>query len=274
MDNLAVGVMMSVGWTVDQLKQIENLGFTNAQIASPPEAVLADAGKRQNLINSIQSLGIAITTVFVGFDGESYADIPTVRETVGYLNPNTRESRIQKTRAISDFAKSLGVDKVAAHVGFVPEEAGDQAYAPMVETVGQVADYCSKNGQVFSLETGQESAPALLRYLDDMGKDNVKVNFDPANMILYGSGEPIEALHLLGEQVVSTHAKDGKWPTAEGQLGTEYPLGQGDVGIEKYVEKLKEIGYEGPITIEREIPDWDQKVTDLVEAKQLLESYT
>jgi sugar phosphate isomerase/epimerase len=105
-----------------------------------------------------------------------------------------------------------------------------------------------------------------------MGRGNVKVNFDPANMILYGSGEPIEALGIVAAHVVSVHAKDGKWPPGEGQLGTEFPLGQGDVGMENFVAKLKEIGYKGAVTIEREIPDWDQKVKDLVDAKALLES--
>ena len=272
MAEMAIGVMMSVGWTLDQLRQILDLGFTNVQIAAPPEDVLEDQGQRQALIEGIRSIGIEVTTVFVGFSGESYADIPTVKETVGYLNPATRDARVRKTELISDFAKALGVDKVAAHVGFVPEDPGDPAYAPMAETVGRVADYCRQNGQIFSLETGQETGPALLHFLTDLGRDNVKVNFDPANMILYGSGEPIEALGLLGDHVVSTHAKDGKWPTEEGALGSEYPLGQGDVGMDRYVAKLKEIGYTGPITMEREIPDWDRKVNDLVEAKKLLES--
>ena len=140
----------------------------------------------------------------------------------------------------------------------------------MVEAVGRLADHCKKNGQVFALETGQESAPALLSFLGDLGRDNVKVNFDPANMILYGSGEPVEALGIVADHVVSVHAKDGKWPTQEGKLGTEFRLGEGDVGIDRFVATLKEIGYDGALTIEREIPDWGQKVSDLVEAKKLL----
>jgi sugar phosphate isomerase/epimerase len=268
---MEVGVMMSVGWTVEQLQQIRDLGFTNVQMAAPSEEVLQDPAASQTLISHIQSVGIDVTAVFATFSGESYADIPTVKETVGYLNEDTREERLALTEMISDFAKSLGVDEVAAHVGFVPEESDDPAYRPMVEAVGRLADYCAKNGQVYALETGQESAPALLSFLEDLGRDNVKVNFDPANMILYGSGEPIGALKVVADHVVSVHAKDGKWPTGEGQLGTEYRLGEGDVGIDRFVATLKDIGYGGPLTIEREIPDWDQKVKDLVEAKKLLE---
>jgi len=272
MADLEVGVMMSVGWTMSQLQEIRDLGFTNVQIAAPSEEALGDPSQRQALVDGIRSAGIEVTTVFVGFAGESYADIPTVKETVGYLNPSTREERIRKTELISDFAADLGVDKIAAHVGFVPEEPGDPAYGPMLEAVRRVADYADGNGQVFSLETGQETGPALLAFLKDLDRANVKVNFDPANMILYGSGEPIEALGLLGEHVVSTHAKDGKGPDQEGSLGTEFPLGQGDVGMDRYVAKLKEVGYTGPITMEREIADWGQKVADLVEGKKLLES--
>lgn len=271
MAGLSVGVMMSVGWTIDQLKQIKDLGFASVQIHAPHEDVMQDSDRSKALIDRIESVGIEVTTVFIGFAGESYADIPTVKETVGFLNPATREERVGKSQAISDWARKLGVDKVAAHVGFVPEDPADEAHQPMVDTVGRVADYAASNGQLLSLETGQETAPALLRYLSDLGRDNVKVNFDPANMVLYGSGEPIEALEQVGAHVVSVHAKDGKGPTEEGQLGTEYPLGQGDVGMDRFVATLKKIGYSGPVTIEREIPDWDRKVKDLVAGKKLLE---
>lgn len=272
MADMEVGVMMSVGWTMEQIHQIRDLGFINIQISAPPEEILEDQSKRRELIDSLTDSGLKVTTVFVGFAGESYADIPTVLETVGYLNPDTRSDRVGKTERISDFASELGVDKVAAHVGFVPEDPTDPAHQPMVDAVGSVADHCKANGQAFSLETGQETAPALLHFLETLGRDNVKVNFDPANMILYGSGEPIEALGIVAEHVISVHAKDGKWPTAEGQLGKEIPLGQGDVGMGKFVAKLQEIGYRGPLTMEREIPDWNQKVNDLVAGKALLES--
>jgi sugar phosphate isomerase/epimerase len=272
MASLEVGVMMSVGWTMEQIHQIRDLGFTNVQIAAPPEEVLEDHSKRRELIDGLTASGVEVTTVFVGFAGESYADIPTVVETVGYLNPDTRSERVRKTERISDFAKELGVNKVAAHVGFVPEDAEDPAHQPMVDAVGSVADHCNANGQAFSLETGQETASALLHFLQTLGRDNVKVNFDPANMVLYGSGEPIEALGIVADHVISVHAKDGKWPTASGQLGTEFPLGQGDVGMDNFVAKLKEIGYTGPLTMEREIPDWTQKVKDLVAGKALLNS--
>ena len=272
MSKMPIGVMMSAGWTLDQLRHVRDLGFNNVQIHAPSEDVLEDPNGSAALIRDIQAVGIQITTVFAGFSGESYADIPAVKDTVGYLNPSMREERIRITERISDFARALGVDKVAAHIGFVPEDPDHPDHHAMVECVRRLADYCGRNGQDFCLETGQETASALRHFLETLNRNNVGVNFDPANMILYGSGEPIEALGIVADYVVSVHAKDGKWPPGEGQLGTEYPLGSGDVGVGRFIAKLKDIGYRGPITMEREIPDWDRKVRDLVQGRNLLES--
>jgi sugar phosphate isomerase/epimerase len=105
------------------------------------------------------------------------------------------------------------------------------------------------------METGQESADGLLHFIAAVGRDNLKVNFDPANMILYGTGEPIAAVKKIGKRVGSVHCKDGKWAKNPGkEWGQETPLGQGDVGMENFLLALKEIGYTGPLTIEREIP--------------------
>ncbi len=145
---------------------------------------MTDEAQRRVLIERMWSVGIEVTAVFAVFSGESCVDIPTARRTVGYLNPALRQKRVEKTEMISDFAKALGVDKVAAHVGFVPEDRSDSDYGPMADTVGHVADYCAQNNQVFCLETGQETEPTLLRFLQDLDRPNVKVNFDPANMIL------------------------------------------------------------------------------------------
>ena len=119
----------------------------------------------------------------------------------------------------------------------------------------EICDHCAGNGQRLHLETGQETADALLEFITDVGRDNLFVNFDPANMILYGSGEPIEALRKVGRFVRSVHCKDGRWSDRPGETwGAETPLGEGDVGMENFLRTLAEIGYEGPLTIEREIP--------------------
>lgn len=270
MKPMAVGLMLGVGDDPrESLQKAKEIGVDNVQLGCPPDQYLSGSGV-DGLKRAVQESGLTITTVFAGFTGESYADIPTVRRTVGYVPLETRAERVAKTRQISDVARALGVDRVAAHIGFVPEEPSDPLYGEIVETVRQIADYCKGNGQLFCLETGQETAPTLLRFIKDVGRDNVKVNFDPANMIMYGSGDPIHALELLKDHVVSVHVKDGKWPTAQDQLGTEYPLGQGDVGMERFIGTLKAIGYTGPLTIEREISG-DRQKQDIIAGKHLIE---
>lgn len=270
MKAMSVGLMLGVGDDPSEsIRKAKEVGVDNVQLGCPPDRYLSGAGLEQ-FKKSIAESGLKVTTVFCGFAGESYADIPTIQRTVGFIGRQHREERVKKTFQISDFAKALGVDKIAAHIGFVPEEPSDPAYKEVVQTIQRIADYAKRNGQMFTLETGQEIAEVLLRFLMDVNRDNVGVNFDPANMILYGSGEPIAALETLKKYVVSIHCKDGKWPKAKGVLGEEVPLGEGDVGMEKFINKLKEIGYKGPLTIEREISGEKQK-QDIIKAKALLE---
>jgi sugar phosphate isomerase/epimerase len=158
-------------------------------------------------------------------------------------------------------------------VGFVPEDQSDPDYVAVREMVRRVADHAASHGQVFALETGQEPAPVLLRFIEDVARPNIRINFDPANMILYGSGDPIEALGLLGSYVVSVPCKDGDWPPKEkpGALGMERPLGRGSVGIPRFIAKLREVGYKGALCIEREVEDREERMRDVRAAAAMLE---
>jgi sugar phosphate isomerase/epimerase len=165
-------------------------------------------------------------------------------------------------------------DTVALHIGFVPEDRNSADYKELVNCTRDLLDHVAGNGQHLNLETGQESADHLLEFMHDVKRDNLFINFDPANMILYGSGEPIEALKKVGKYVRSVHCKDGKW-AAEGKRGIEWgsevALGDGDVGMENYLRTLKELGYTGPLTIEREIPhDRERQKADIGKAVNLL----
>jgi sugar phosphate isomerase/epimerase len=157
-------------------------------------------------------------------------------------------------------------------VGFVPENRSDLDYLAVREMVRRVADHAASHRQVLALETGQEPAPVLLRFIEDVNRPNIRINFDPANMILYGSGDPIEALGLLGAYVVSVHCKDGDWPPKDkpGALGAERPLGQGSVGIPWFIAKLKEVGYKGALCIEREVEDREERLRDIRAAAAML----
>lgn len=220
--------------------------------------------------------GVTITCVFGGFEGESYADIATTARTVGLVPEETRAARLQEMKEISDFAHLLGVDAVGLHIGFVPEDTGSDSYRNLLDTTRDLLDHVKANGQNVHLETGQETADHLLQFIADVDRENLYINFDPANMILYGTGEPIEALKKVGKHVRSVHCKDGTW-AAEDVRGTEWgcevALGDGDVGMENYLRTLKDIGYDGPLTIEREIPeDPEQQKADIGKAVALLES--
>lgn len=209
-----------------------------------------------------------ITAVFAAYDGESYADIPTVEQTVGFIPPATREAREQRTYQVVDATAAMGVPIFACHVGFVPEDMAHPNYVPVRDLVRRICDYCAGKGITFALETGQEPAESLLHFLKDVDRANLKLNFDPANLILYGTSEPIAALKLVGAHVVSCHCKDGNWPdkAKPGTLGTEMPLGEGAVGMANFVNMLKEVGYTGPLTIEREV-SLDQDMDDRHQAK-------
>ena len=203
----------------------------------------------------LAELNITITCVFAGFEGESYADIPTVHNTVGLMPRETRSARATELKAIADFARELGVDTVGVHLGLVPHDKSDADYRDLLQITRDICDHCQRNGQALHLETGQEPVGVLIAFLDDVARDNIFVNFDPANMILYGAGEPIPALEELGSRVHSIHCKDATWSDQPGETwGRETPLGEGDVDFEAFLKTLKKIGYTGPLTIEREIP--------------------
>jgi len=263
MDKWPLGVFASIdaGLGVD-LNVAHELGVPTVHLHAPEKSGRTPENAEQFLAK-LRSLGITISAVFGGFEGESYADIPTVVKTVGLVPPESRAERTQEMKEIADFARLLGVDVVALHLGFVPHDKNDPLRAEVLEVTRDLCDHCKANGQRLHLETGQETADTLLEFLADVQRDNLFVNFDPANMILYGCGEPIEALQKLGSHVRSVHCKDATWSDKPGETwGAEVPLGEGDVNFERFLSTLKEIGYDGPLTIEREIPQEPQRQKD------------
>ena len=145
-------------------------------------------------------------------------------------------------KEIADFARLLGVDVVALHLGFVPHDTADPLYQEVVAVTREICDHCQGNGQRLHLETGQESADGLLQFIGDVDRDNLFVNFDPANMILYGSGEPIEALQegRASTSAAST-ARTPSGPPSRARSGApKCRLGEGDVGMENFLRTLDE----------------------------------
>ena len=255
MEKWPIGVFTSIDAGLGvKIEVAHELGVPTIQLHAPAQETRTEENA-EKFLEQLEELGITLTAVFGGFEGESYADIPTVVDTVGLVPPATRAARVQEMKEIADFARLLKCDVVALHLGFIPHDNSDPLYQEIVAVTQDLLDHCKQNGQALHLETGQETAEGLLQFISDVGRDNLFVNFDPANMILYGTGEPIDALKKVGAYVKSIHCKDGTWAGNPGvDWGAEVPLGEGDVGMENYLRTLDELGYTGPLTIEREIP--------------------
>jgi len=269
-----LGVFSSIdaGFGV-QLDVAHELGVPTMHLHAPTQGARTKEAANE-FRSRVDGLGMKITCVFAGFEGESYADIPTVQRTVGLVPRETRDARTQELKEIADFAALLEVSAVGLHIGFIPHDTADPDYAAMVAVAQDVCDHCAGNSQTLHLETGQEPADVLLGFLNDVSRQNLFINFDPANMILYGCGEPLEALQEVAPYVRSVHCKDATWSDKPGETwGAEVPLGEGDVDMRGYLQILEKIGYEGPLTIEREtsqVPD--QQKADIGSAVSLLNS--
>jgi L-ribulose-5-phosphate 3-epimerase len=270
--DLEIGVMFWAGGDpLEMVREVKALGVSSGQLGIPGDLPLEKAAAAWR--DALAKEDFTVVTVFCGYAGESYADIPTVERTVGFIPPETRAEREERTRDVSDFAAAIGANSIGCHAGCIPANPEDPAYIAIQDLMRRLCDYAAQHGQTFALETGQEKAEVLLEFLKDVDRKNLGVNFDPANMILYGTGDPLLALDVLHEHLLSVHCKDGEWPPKmpAGALGTEMPLGQGAVGVDKFLAKLKQVGYKGTLNIEREgLDDLEQKRTDLRKAVELL----
>jgi sugar phosphate isomerase/epimerase len=275
LSDMEIGVMFWAGKDpYETVHELKSWGVRCGQMGIPGDMPLKGAAARWKQV--LEDENFTVVTVFAAYIGENYADIPTVQQTVGFVPPATRVERELRTFAVSDFAAGLNVPGIATHIGFVPEEQSSQEYRAVREIVRRVCDHAAGHGQTFALETGQESAPMLLEFLLSTERANLRINFDPANMILYGTGDPIAALDTLAPYVITVHCKDGDWPppAVRGALGQEQPLGQGSVGMERFIAKLKEVGYKGPLTIEREASDNARRRRDIAMGADLLRRLT
>ncbi len=276
LEDLEIGLVIWAGPDpVQTLRDAKQFGVRAGQLGFPQSLSLTGAADKWD--GALTAEAFSVTTAVCSYEGEDYSDIPSVIRTVGLVPPETRARRIEHTKAVSDLASKLGIDSVACHIGFLPHDPADPGYQEMQTVALELARYCNSNGQNFTLETGQEPAKVLARFIADVHHPNLKINFDPANMILYGTGDPIEALTLLAEHVVSVHCKDGDWPSMENpqSLGRELPLGKGKVDLPAFIAKLKEIGYRGLLAIEREgVPDATERAADIRGAVELLKQLT
>lgn len=267
--------MQNEAETLEQkFKDLIAMGFDNCQLQGRDGAnyTIENAVKVRELA---KKYNITITAFWCG--AATWGDGPCVWDdydgplTIGLVPPLFREKRIEHLKRGGEFARELGVVNVITHVGFLPDYPKTDAFKSMVVCLREVVEYLGTLGRYFLFETGQETPITLLRTIEAIGLDNVGINLDPANLISYGKGNPVDALTTFGKYVRGVHAKDTTIPSYNETKGEEVPLGEGAVNYPAFIKRLKEVGYDGYLTIEREISGEQQKI-DILKGKAYLET--
>lgn len=255
----------------EQLAWAKEAGFDSCQLQNYDMSLLNDEYAEYTK-SMLEKYGIEATGFWCGWHGPIKWNFQEGPSVLGIVPPQYRASRTKNLLDGAAFARSLGLSDVMTHLGFLPPDWTDPNYIGVVNTVKYILEELAPYGQNFYLETGQEQPVILRRFIEDVGSDRLFVNYDPANLMLYGNGEPIAGLDLLGPYVKSVHAKDGSYPPSGYELGKEYPIGEGQVNIPKFIQKLKEVGFDGPISIECELEvSEDEKRRHIIEAKSYIE---
>ncbi len=213
--------------------------------------------------------GLRFVSGMVATKGEDYSTLESIRRTGGVVPDETWPDNWKNIQEDAKIAEKLGLPLVMMHAGFLPEEEGDPDFAKLQERIGMIADLFADKGIILAFETGQETADTLNRFLDHLNRSNVGVNFDPANMILYDKGDPIQAMRSLSGRLRSCHIKDANRTKQPGTWGEEVVVGTGEVDWPGFFKVLQEIGYQGDLCIEREAGD--QRVEDIRKARELIE---
>ena len=245
-------------------------GFDSCQLLSWHPATWTD--ENAAVLNTLtEKYGVTISAFWCGWEGPADWNFYEGQLTLGLVPPEYRQMRIQNLCDGADFAKKLGVTDVITHMGYIPENPYDPNWGGFCIAVRTVARHLTANGQFLLFETGQETPVTMLRCFETVGCDNLGINLDTANVILYGKANPVDALEVFGKYVRNLHAKDGCWPTNGRELGRETAIGQGKVNFKALFAKLHELGYDSWVTIEREI-EGGQQLTDILAGRAYLQA--
>lgn len=272
--NNNIGVLIRYKKDTDialEFRKAKDMEITSCQLCIWDETLFtpeaADAVKA-----ALASTDFKVTAVWGGWGGPCEWNFSYGPSTIGLVPAAYRESRLNALKKASDFAEMIGVDRVITHVGFIPENPDHPDFAGTVGALRNLCRYMKAKNQYFLFETGQETPVTMLRTIEAIGYDNVGINFDTANLILYGKANTLDALDVFGQYVMETHIKDGFYPTNGMALGKEAPAGQGKANLPAVVKKLDELGFTGAFTIEREISG-DQQIADIKMARDLLREW-
>jgi L-ribulose-5-phosphate 3-epimerase len=269
MPTLQLGLIVSLTANVeDSFRQVADAGVPTCQLSCWNPAILTP-DLADKVRAAAQRSGITVSSLWAGHSGLTRWNFLQGPLTIGLVPAAYRGVRLGELKRGADFAALIGAPSITTHVGFIPEDPNDPNYAGVVVCLQELAGHCKRHGLMFLFETGQETPVTLLRTIQDIGTDNLGINLDPANLILYGKANPVDALDVFGQYVKGMHAKDGLYPTDGRSLGKETALGEGKVDFPRLLSRLKQFNFTGPITIEREIHG-PQQLTDIKRAIALL----
>ena len=268
---MKVGVLVQLSKDINEtFKQVDSMGIHSCQVLCWNPELFTDE-MAELVKTSAKEWNIEISALWCGWSGPVVWNFYDGPHTLGLVPVAYRDTRLRELKRGSDFAEKIGVTDMITHVGYIPEVPTSTEYSGLVVALKDLANYMKEKGQYFLFETGQETPTTLKRTIEDVGTGNLGINLDPANLILYGKANPVDALDVFGEYVRNVHGKDGCYPTNGKYTGKETRMGDGKVNYPAFIARLKEIGYDGCITIEREI-DGDEQIKDILYAKELLES--
>lgn len=268
---IKVGVVVGLG--DDLAKRLENAkanGFETVQICSWDNNAMTPE-RAAWVKKTVEESGVSVSTFWCGWPGPASWNFYDGPMDLGLVPESYRHVRTEALIKGVEFAAAAGIKQLATHCGFIPENLNDPLYAGTLIALKRILRVCKRLGVTFLFETGQETPVTLLRTIEDLGGENLGINLDTGNLILYGKGNPVDALDVFGKYVRDFHCKDGVYPVNGRELGHEKAMGEGKVDWKALVKKLKEIGYDGPMTIEREI-DGEQQAIDIKKAKDMLEA--
>jgi L-ribulose-5-phosphate 3-epimerase len=249
---------------------LKAVGISRVQLALDP--VRENPGVWGPAPEILQRQGVTLVSGMFGTIGEDYTSLESIRRTGGLVPDAHWEQNWRNIQQIAALAEQLGLKLVTFHAGFLPHEESDPGFRKLLDRITRVADLFAARRIDLGFETGQETAETLKAFLQKLNRPNVGVNFDPANMILYDKGDPIDALRTLGPWLKQCHLKDARRTRVPGAWGEEVVAGTGEVDWPAFFRALDDLGFTGNLCIEREAGD--QRAADIRAAREFVARIT
>lgn len=253
----------------DLLESLRQLEIGAVQLSLVP--LLDDPARWEHVAEDLRAAGVGVPSGMLAMAGEDYSTLASIRRTGGLRPDDTWPVNRRRAAAAAALAAELGLELVTFHAGFLEPDGGDRAHRAVLERIAVVADLFAAAGVQVALETGQETADTLAAVLGELDRPHVGVNFDPANMILYGMGDPVAALERLSGWVRQVHVKDALPAGEPGAWGREVPAGRGAVAWEAFFGTAESIRPRVDYIIERE--SGEERREDIIAAQALIERH-